>query len=453
MRLIIAANRAPYFIKKRKDSIVVERSAGGLVTAIDPIMKQTEGIWVCTSKDDQFHSVDLPYEIRNIKLSSEENYHYYEGFGNRQIWPLFHYFPTRYNHNEKDWKFYEQVNQKFANQIFSFVRDDDVIWIHDYHLMLVPQMLREVGVKNKIGFFLHIPFPNNEVFRISSKRKEILEGILGCDLVGFHTKSYKKHFLESVKKQITGAKVDIHNNDLNFRGRDVVAKTFPISIDFHSIEDIAKSDEVAEKTKELKDHFQVENIAIGVDRLDYSKGILERLEGIEYFLDTYPDYHKKIVFIQLAVPSRTKVMEYKKIKQQVDEAVGRINGKFSKDGWSPITYIYNSVPLKDLIAYYSCANIALITPLRDGMNLVAKEYIASRINNDGMLVLSEFTGVAEEVDCGNVINPYDARSIGNGILRAIEVPESIKTEIMTKLRCHIRENDVYKWVNDFLCQL
>jgi alpha,alpha-trehalose-phosphate synthase [UDP-forming] len=453
MRLIIAANRAPYVVKKKRNVIKVERSPGGLVSALDPIMQRKKGIWVCTCRDDNFFDVEFPYEIRHIKLSSQENYHYYEGFGNRQIWPLFHYLPARYMFHEKDWEFYIKVNQKFANQIFSFVKPDDVIWIHDYHLMLVPNMLRKIGVNNKIGFFMHIPFPSYEVFRITPKRKFLLDGLLGADVIAFHTESYQSHFMDCVKRKMNMAEIDSINGQIHHNNRIIDIPALPISIDFAHIESTASRNSVRYKAKKLKNMFNVDVIGLGVDRLDYTKGIFERLNGIEYFLDTHPEYQGKFLFIQIAVPSRTKVLEYQKIKKEVDEAVGRINGKFSKDGWSPISYIYNSVSFEDLVTYYSCADFALITALRDGLNLVTKEYIASRINNDGMLILSEFAGAAEELDTGNIINPFDIRSISNGILRSIKMSGEEKQRIMIKLRQQVREKDVYKWVDDFLCRL
>ena len=453
MRLVIAANRAPYIVKKKRNTVSVERSSGGLVSALDPIMRNRKGVWVCTCLEDNFYDIEFPYEIRPIKLTHQENTHYYEGFGNRQIWPLFHYLPARYMFHEKDWEFYIKVNKKFANQIFSFVKPDDVIWIQDYHLMLVPSLLRKAGVKNKIGFFMHIPFPNYELFRVIPKRKALLEGLLGADVIGFHTESYQKHFLECVRRKINMSEVDMINNHIHYDNRMIDVPAHPISVDFDLIDNTARKNSVKYKVKKLRNMFNVDIIGIGVDRLDYTKGIFERLNGIEHFLDTHPEYRGKFMFIQIAVPSRTKIIEYQKIKGEVDEAVGRINGKFSKDGWSPIAYIYNSLNFEDLVSYYCCADFALITSLRDGLNLVTKEYIASRINNDGMLILSEFIGASEEIDTGILINPFDVRSISNAILKAIKTSDEEQKRIMTYLRQHIKENNVYKWVDSFLCRL
>ena len=452
MRLIIVANRSPYHIKKRKEYIKLDKSAGGLVAALDPVVKNTNGIWICTGESQfQKHNIKTPYEIRQLKLTKNEISHYYEGFCNRQIWPLFHYFPARYKLEDKDWNLYRQVNQKFANEILEILKPDDKIWIQDYHLMLIPQMLREQGIKNKIGFFLHIPFPSVEIYKIIPRRREILEGLLGCDLIGFHTESYKKHFLECANDQIIDAEVDFDSDIVKHDNIESKVISLPISIDFNLIDEIARGKYVNKKVKELRKSFKAQIICLGVDRLDYTKGIVEKLEGLEYFLDNNPDYLKKITLIQIAVPTRTNISEYKYLKRQIDETVGRINGKFSKDGWNPICYIYNSVTLKELVSYYSFADFVLISALRDGLNLVAKEYIASRVNNDGILIISEFTGAAEELDTGNTINPYDVRSISEAILKAIN--KKVKEETMNELREKVKENDIYKWVDDFLTRL
>ncbi len=453
MRLIIAANRAPYHIRKRDGQAKVERSPGGLVTALDPVMKKTKGIWVCSGTlQFEKHGLETPYDIEQIKLTPKENTHYYEGFCNRQIWPLFHYFLAKYKLEERDWEFYKQVNQKFANQIAEIVKKDDKIWIQDYHLMLVPQMLRELGVKNKIGFFLHIPFPNIENFRVIPRRKEILEGLMHCDLVGFHTESYKKHFLECVEHYLSDANID-DQSTIEYKNTKVKAISLPISIDFNMFDKTARSSKVIEKAFELRNTINTKVIGLGVDRLDYTKGIVEKLEGIEFFLDNNPEYIGEFSFIQIAVPTRTNILEYKKMKKELDETVGRINGKFARDGWNPISYIYNSVNIKDLVAYYYCSDFMLISALRDGLNLVAKEYVASRVNNDGMLILSEFAGAAEELDTGYSVNPYDVRSISEAIYRAFNNNDEEKEKIMEKLRDQVKVNNIFKWVDDFLAEL
>lgn len=452
MKLIIATNRAPYNIKKPKDEIIIEKSPGGLVAALDPIMKENGGTWVCGGeKLIEEYGIELPYPVKQIKLTQNENKHYYEGFCNTQIWPLFHYFPTRYKLDTKDWNFYKQVNQKFVNKIMEIVEPEDRIWVHDYQLMLLPTLLRERGIQNKIGFFLHIPFPNIEVYRVFPKREEIIKSLLSCNLIGFHTESYKKHFIESAK-YLLGDSIKARNETVFYNEQKSKVVALPISIDFKHIEKTAKTDAIESILDGLKENFNNQIIGLGVDRLDYSKGIVEKFEGLEYFFDNNPEYIKKMSFVQIAVPTRSTVLAYANLKKKTDETVGRINGKFSRDGWSPIHYIYANIKFDELIAYYRLADFIIVSALRDGLNLVAKEYIASKVNNGGNLILSEFTGAAEEMPYKYLINPYDITSISNAIANALKT-EVKQASHMTELRKYVKENDIFKWLDAFLAEL
>lgn len=417
-------------------------------------MKENGGIWVCGGETlIEDYDVELPYTIKQVKLTKNESKHYYDGFCNTQIWPLFHYFPARYKLHVKDWSYYKQVNQKFANQIIDILEPDDCIWVHDYQLILLPKLLREKGVKNKIGFFLHIPFPTLEIYRIFPKRYEIIESLLNCDLIGFHTKSYVKNFMDCVEYFMSD-QVEINSNIIkhdNNQKTKVIA--LPISIDFRHIDKVAQSAEVISKAEELQKIFDGQIIGLGIDRLDYSKGIIEKFEGLELFLEQNPEYIKKLSFIQIAVPTRSDVPEYAKLKRKVDETVGRINGKFSKEGWSPIHYIYSNLKPQDIIAYYKCADFIIVSALRDGLNLVAKEYVASRSNNSGALILSEFTGAAEEIPHKFLINPYDTNSIATAIKRTLESDEKQKILQMAELRSYVKENDIFHWLDAFLREL
>jgi trehalose 6-phosphate synthase/phosphatase len=453
MRLIIATNRAPYDIKKPKDEVLLEKSPGGLVAALDPVMKKNQGVWVCGGeKLLEDYGIELPYPVKQVKLTANETTYYYEGFCNTQIWPLFHYFTSRYKMDTKDWGYYKQVNQKFANQIIDILDPEARIWVHDYQLMMVPQLLRDTGVENKMGFFLHIPFPNVEVYRIFPKRMEILESLLNCDLIGFHTESYKRHFIECVV-HFMGAAVTCVDNQITYKGRTVTVEALPISIDFGEIERIARSEAVELKLQELKTCFAGQIIGLGVDRLDYTKGVIEKLEGLEHFLDHHPEYINRLSYIQIAVPTRSNVPEYMKIKRQTDEIVGRINGKFSQGAWSPIRYLYTSLKLDELVAYYRLADFIIVSALRDGLNLVAKEYVAARIHNGGQLILSEFTGAAEELPYRELINPYDVTSIANAIGQVISTDETVRYKTMEATRAHVKEHDIYKWLDNFLALL
>ncbi|MCX5921611.1 MAG: trehalose-6-phosphate synthase [Candidatus Melainabacteria bacterium] len=450
MRLIIATNRAPYNIKKPKDDILLEKSPGGLVAALDPVMKKNQGIWVCGGeKLLEDYGLELPYPVKQVKLTPKETKYYYEGFCNTQIWPLFHYFTSRYKMDIKDWGFYKQVNQKFANQIMEIIEPEDRIWVHDYQLMMVPKLLREKGATQKIGFFLHIPFPNLEVYRIFPKRYEILESLLNCDLIGFHTESYKRHFLECVD-HFMGHEVERVDNKIIYKGRTISVEALPISIDYKEIEKIAASEPTELKLAELKKMYAGQLVGLGVDRLDYTKGVNEKLEGLEYFLDNNPEYIKRLSYIQIAVPTRSNVHDYMKIKRQTDEMVGRINGKFSKDGWSPIHYIYSNLKFEDLVGYYRLADFIIVSALRDGLNLVAKEYVAARIHNGGQLILSEFTGAAEEMPYRALINPYDVTSIAEAIGTVLKTDETVRYKSMSETRAYVKENDIYKWLDKFL---
>lgn len=453
MRLIVAAYRSPYNVEKTDGETVIERSPGGLVSALDPVMQENKGIWVCCGEKllKDYH-VKLPYPIKQVKVTKNEIKHYYEGFCNAQIWPLFHYFPTKYKFNIKDWSYYKQVNQKYANQILEVVKPQDRIWVHDYQLMLLPQLLRERGIKNKIGFFLHTPFPNIEIYRIFPKRLEILESLLKCDLIGFHTESYKKHFIECVK-YFFNDKVIINDNIIEYKGIKSKIVAMPISVDYKNLNKLARSKKVKHELAKMKEVFKDQIIGLGADRLDYSKGILEKFEGLELFLDTHPEYINKISFVQIAVPTRINVAEYAKFKKQVDETVGRINGKFSHNGWIPIHYIYSNFKQEELVAYYMLAKFIIVSALRDGLNLVAKEYVAAKINYDGSLILSEFTGAAEELSHRCLINPYDPNSISNAIEAVLNIDEQTRISEMKKLRDYVKKNDIFKWLKDFLTEL
>lgn len=453
MRLIIATYRAPLNIVKKDDEIIVEKSPGGLVAALDPAMEKHGGVWVCAGeKLLSDYKVKLPYNIKQVKLTKNEIQHYYEGFCNTQIWPLFHSFILRYKLETKDWNYYKQVNQKYANQILEILRPNDRIWIHDYQLMLLPKLLREKGVKNKIGFFLHTPFPNIEIYRTFPKRLEIIESLLNCNLIGFHAQSYKKHFLECadyfMKDKISVSRDEIEFGDIKSK---VVA--MPISIDYKQLVKAARSKEVKNKLKDLRQIFKGQIVGLGADRLDYSKGIIEKFEGFELFLENNPVCPQKISLIQIAVPTRTNVPEYVKFKKKVDEVVGRINGKYSHDGWTPIHYFYSNLKYDELIAYYMLADFIIVSPLRDGLNLVAKEYAASKIDNSGALILSEFTGAAEELSYNHLINPYDINSIANAIQSILDLHEEKRASEMANLRDYVKKNDIYKWLKDFLKEL
>ncbi|MGB5229783.1 MAG: bifunctional alpha,alpha-trehalose-phosphate synthase (UDP-forming)/trehalose-phosphatase, partial [Eudoraea sp.] len=380
-------------------------------------------------------------------------------FSNRTIWPLFHYFLEYAEFELDSWLTYKSVNQKFADAILEKAGEDDTIWIHDYQLMLVPKMVREKRPNLSIGFFLHIPFPSYEIFRTLPWREEVLEGLLGSDLIGFHTYDYERHFLSSVRR-LLGAEVSF--NDIYVDNRLVKADSFPMGIDYEKFSEAAKKhqqnseDQQSDLQRRLDLHKKSSpdaKLILSIDRLDYSKGIAKRLHAFKYFLDKYPEYKEKIRLIILAVPSRSNVPQYKLLKKEIDELVGRINGELSTVSWTPIWYFYRSLPFENLIDLYTSSDIAWLTPIRDGMNLVAKEYIATRTDKSGVLILSEMAGSANEMNEALLINPNNFEQIAAALFMAINMPVLEQQRRNTILQKRLERYNVEKWANDFMNSL
>lgn len=468
-RIVLVSNREPYTVKVNGETIQLEKTPGGLVSALDPVLRENRGLWICwegaTKRMEEFdetptlsdlsdiqHSA-LPYDIRTVALSEEEINHYYYGYANTRLWPLFHYFPTRCDFmDEKGWPNYESANRKFAERVIQETTDDDLIWVQDYHMFLVPALVKEYAPDRKIGFFCHIPFPSLEIFRILPKRQEILTGLLGCDLIGFHTPEYMDYFLDCVDKLLSKelVRVDFDKKQIISGGKIIQVEAFPISIDFKLISKLAGSEPIQRAAKELKEQYPTELIGIGLDRLDYTKGILERLEAIRIFFEKYPQYKKRLTFVQIASPTRTEVKMYREMKEQVEQAVGRINGQLAEESWAPIQYFYRTMNLQEIVPYFLIADFALTTPLRDGMNLVAKEYCAAKLNNEGILVLSEFTGAAHELEQALLVNPFDLEEVADKIYYGLQLPKSIRQTKMSQLRETIAGHDIHHWVKNFL---
>jgi trehalose 6-phosphate synthase/phosphatase len=371
------------------------------------------------------------------------------------LWPLFHYFIEYHQFDTQQWEYYIEVNQKFADEVLQVIEDGDIVWIHDYQLMLCPQMIKDVKPEVTIGFFLHIPFPSFEIFRIFPERERLLNGLLGADVIGFHTYDYERHFLSSVKRILN---FDVNFNIILHHGREIVVNTFPMGIDFKKFEFAAlenarnNSLESSELKKQINAH-KLENdgkLILSIDRLDYTKGVVNRLLAFERFLDIYPDYHDKIRLVMLAVPSRSKVAQYKQLKRQTDEVVGRINGKFATVNWTPVWYYYRSMEFENLIDLYVSSDVAMITPLRDGMNLVAKEYLATRVDDDGVLILSELAGSSKELPQALLVNPFDIEQLAQSIKTAIEMPIKEQKERNSISRKRIRRYDINKWSSNFM---
>jgi alpha,alpha-trehalose-phosphate synthase [UDP-forming] len=461
-RFLVVSNRLPFRLSVEGGRVIYERGVGGLVTALDPILRLTGGTWIGwtggyeplpeTILVDEDADTTRGYHLRPVNLSWEEVEQYYLGYSNKCLWPLFHYFQEHCEFNRDHWRTYQRVNRRFADAIIAEYQDGDLIWIHDYHLMLVPGMVREAIPDATIGFFLHIPFPNEEIYVLEPHAEELLRGVLGSDVVGFHLDSYAYNFLNSVA-WLTEHRFERGDKKVDVDGRYVKAGAYPISIDFDYFAGLAARDDVPEKVEELRDYYRADIIALGVDRLDYTKGILERLQAIEILLERYDDVRGRFTFIQLSAPSRTKVHAYQTMREKVEAMVGRINGRFGGRGCIPIDYRYESHAQEDLVAYYRASDLALVTPLRDGMNLVAKEYVASRQDGCGVLVLSRFAGAFEELRDAVLVNPYDAEGMAEGIHRAIALSAEERCRRMGRMRKVVQRNDIYWWLERFLRDL
>ena len=465
MRLLVVSNRLPVTVAEREGKLQFQRSAGGLVSGLSAYLDSLRGspladsqyIWVgwpgVTVNDRMKEKVksELFSEFQSypVFISERDMETFYYGFCNRTIWPLFHYFPSRSVFNESDWKSYKRVNSIFCDAVMDVIKPDDVVWIHDYHLMLLPKLLREKMPEVPIGFFLHIPFPSFELFRMLSKgwSREILEGLLGAHLIGFHTHDYTQYFLRCVLR-ILGHEHSMGQMVVN--GCVAKADTFPMGIDFQRFYDTAGSPEVQKEKDKLKKSLGGSTVILSIDRLDYTKGVINRLRGYELFLERNPQWHMKVVLIMVVVPSRIGVEHYQQMKRQIDELVGRINGRFGSIHWTPIVYQFKSLPFDSLIALYGVSDVALVTPVRDGMNLIAKEYVATRKDQTGVLVLSEMAGASKELGEAITIQPNNIEEISNALKEALEVPKEEQIKRNQAMQTRLKRYDVVRWADDFI---
>ncbi|HKO48762.1 MAG TPA: bifunctional alpha,alpha-trehalose-phosphate synthase (UDP-forming)/trehalose-phosphatase [Polyangiaceae bacterium] len=454
-RLILVANRLPVSLDLSDGQVNVQDSAGGLATGMRGLSKQEQTSWVgwpggIPSSDEQRALLDrklAEHSATPVYLSQQEAERFYEGMSNSVIWPLFHYLVDRLPLFVRDFEEYRAVNERFADAVCAQAREDDLIWIHDYHLLLLPAILRQRLPHARIGFFLHIPFPSSEIFRLLPHREELLRGLLGANLIGFHTFGYARHFSDALLGNL-GIEPELDRVDVN--GRNVSIGVFPMGIDVHSFERLANSPELPERTAELRRAQNVEQLILGVDRLDYTKGIPRKLLAMERLLERSPRYRGKVRLLQIAVPSRENVAEYKSLRADVEGLVGRINGSSGSLHEAPIHYLYKPLKQDELVASYRAADIMVVTPLRDGMNLVAKEYIASRTDGDGVLVLSELAGAASELGEALTVNPYDVESLAVSLDRALSMPEVERRERMSALRDKVRARPVELWAQSFV---
>jgi trehalose 6-phosphate synthase len=426
---------------------------------MDGALRELGGHWIASGEQDRrfrapHNGRGRTYDVHQIGLTAQELDQYYAGFSNRVLWPLFHYFIGRVNFQPDEWNGYVRVNRHYAKEIQERLdqqKEPTVAWIHDYHLLLTPGFLREARPDALVGFFLHTPFPAYEVFRILPSRRELLEGMLGADLIGFHTVNYQDAFLDSVRR-LLGARVD-RNGTVEHRGHRTRTLVAPIGIDVEEWERLASDPRIAARAQRLRKTIVGDSLVLGVDRLDYAKGIPERLAGFERLLQRHPEHRGRVTLVQIAVPSRIRVEEYRELKRLTDETVGSINGHYGDAIWTPVHYITRALQAHDLAAYYRAADVALVTPLRDGLNLVAKEFVASRVHGVGALVLSEFAGVADELPQAYFVNPFGPDSIAEALHTAITDDRIERERRMASLISRVRSNDVGRWARNFVQQL
>jgi trehalose 6-phosphate synthase/phosphatase len=454
-KLVVVANRGPYRLQGSGSRKRWERSSGGLVTALDPVLRSRGGQWVSVREDIRGSMGPPPegdYQLPTVTLSKSEERGFYLGMSNAVLWPLLHSFPPTIRVGEAPWRNYVDANRTFADVTLDASQPNDLVWVQDYHLMLVPGMLRTERSKARIGWFCHVPWPSIELFSILPWRHEILEGLLGADLLGFHTEQFAHNFCRCVER-LTEHSVDMDARTIRVGSRTVRAVAAPIGIPVDELQTMAAEPEVLNKIDHLRKAAGQRRIILGVDRLDYTKGIPERILAYERFLRSDRAARHRYMFVQVMVPSRQDVTAYARLKDEVDRLVGNINGRFSTTGKVPVSYLFGNLDQLSLYAHYRAADVALVTPLRDGMNLVAQEYVASQLDDQGALVLSEFAGAASYLDGALLVNPYDMGAIAETLQAALSMPEEEREERMKSMRRQVLKLDVHHWADAYLQRL
>jgi trehalose 6-phosphate synthase/phosphatase len=458
-RLILVSNRLPIAARTERGELVVTNSPGGLASGLSGLHETGDGVWVgwpgetwrlAPNQREALRQRLIDMRCIPVELTAGEVQRYYDSFSNGVLWPLLHYELDRLPMHPRGWDAYRRVNERFADAVVDTYRPGDVIWVHDYQLMLVPALVRRRMPGAAIGFFCHVPFPSSELFRVLPWRRELLEGVLGSTLVGFHTASFAGHFISSASK-ILGC--ETRNGRVRIDGRQVRVADFPMGIDAAAYEELAKDEAVIGEMARLRRASGEAQLIVSVDRLDYTKGIPRRLLSFERLLERYPSLRGHVRLIQVAAPSREAVSQYREYRRSVDELVGRINGRFATLGHDPIQYISRSLPRERLVALFRAASVALVTPLRDGMNLVSKEFVASRIDEDGVLILSEFAGAAAELSGALLVNPYDLDGVASALRHGLVMPAAERGDRMRGLRARVIEHDVHRWSREFVSAL
>ncbi|MES2876164.1 MAG: bifunctional alpha,alpha-trehalose-phosphate synthase (UDP-forming)/trehalose-phosphatase [Patescibacteria group bacterium] len=458
-KLVVVSNRLPVSVVKKDGILEFESSSGGLATAMSSL-DQSDKIWVGWPgiasddlTDDEKQQIIEELSSRGchpVFLTNQQVELFYEGFSNDTLWPLFHYFQALTRHKNEYWEAYQEVNRLFAHAAASVAQDGGSVWVHDYHLMTMPGVLRELMPDLSIGFFLHIPFPSFEIYRLLPQRKEILEGLLGADLIGFHVYDYARHFLSSCLRLLG---INSHHGILEYKGRTVKTDAYPIGIDYEKFRKTLTLPETKKAIESFTSTYKNMKLILSVDRLDYSKGIPERLEAFRILLHDYPQWREKVRLQMIAVPSRTEVLTYQDLRDTIEQAVSRINGEYGTVDWAPISYQFQNRPFNEVVALYASADIALVTPVRDGMNLVAKEYVASKQGRPGVLILSEMTGAIDELPEAISINPSNTRSVAEAMNTALTMSRREQLRRITDMQRRLKTYTVQAWGADFMADL
>ncbi len=464
--LVVVSNRLPLKVHRDGDGECrITPGSGGLVSALAPVMRQRGGTWIgwpgCDSDSpdlgEAFRTAGRRqgYEFFPVYLDDRERDAFYYGFSNEIIWPLFHDLQSLCNFDPQYWRAYQAVNERYAEAIATHATSSDFLWVHDYQLMGVGERVRTLGVTGSLGFFLHIPFPPPDIFATLPWREGVLRSLLAYDLIGFQTRRDRRNFVDCVRELLPEVDVTGRGQSLvrlRSGGRETRAGRFPIGIDYNDFFRRASVPRVAELAASLRDQLHNRQLILGIDRLDYTKGIPGRLRAFGNALERYEELRERVTLIQVVVPSRAEIPRYQELKENIENLVGQINGRFTRPGgWVPIHYVFRELTQDELLSYYRAAQIALITPLKDGMNLVAKEYCAASPDEDCVLILSEFAGAAAEMRNGALtVNPYDIEAVADAIHRAFRMPVDERRARMRRLRRCVRRNDVYAWVESFL---
>lgn len=456
-KTIIISNRLPVKITEINGEYVLSPSEGGLATGLGSVYKKGNNIWIgwpgLEIPEERQEEVTQKLAALNlipVFLTAEEINLYYEGFSNEVLWPVFHYLVTYANFEQSYWDAYKGVNDKFKTVTLQHLQKGDNIWIQDYQLLLLSELIRNEQASVIIGFFQHIPFPSYEIFRLIPWREEIIAGMLGADLLGFHTFDDVRHFLSAASRLSNGKLTD---NNLVYKNRQVVVEAFPMGIDYDKFEALTRQEKVARYASSFRLSQEKLKIILSIDRLDYSKGILQRLQAYELLLQLHPEQIEKLALYMIVVPSRDTVPQYKELKDNIDQLVGNINAKFRTMNWVPIHYFYRSFSVEFLSAMYSAADICLVTPMRDGMNLVSKEYVASRSNNDGVLILSEMAGASKELNDALIVNPNNIGDIMENIITALNMAVAEQNMRMSSMKSVVKKFNIHLWVRNFMDKL